>query len=125
MLLTPNLVNEVFIDRFTDPAVIATELITGPIATFSLEQEIVGGFGVAALAAFNAALSIGPGPPFFIPFLPPHVSADCRDLNRFSYGVVDVDAIAGTATVALKDDTGAPVINQVPPAVPCALTFGP
>ena len=126
-----SLVNEVFLDRFTDPRPVAVELITGPIATFTLEREIFefgersGIGGLAAVAGLQAILSLGPGPPFFVPGLPPHVPADCRNLDRVSYGLVEVDAGSGTARVTLKDDAGAPVLDQAPPGGPCAFTFGP
>jgi len=110
-----NLTNEVFIDRFADPTPIAYEAITGPIATFTLQQEIVGGFGAPALVAFNAV--IGP-----LPFGPNGV--DCRELNTASYGLVDVNASAGTATITLKDDTGT-TINDAAGGGPCVKTLGP
>jgi hypothetical protein len=49
----------------------------------------------------------------------------CRHLNVNSYGLVDVDASAGTATITLKDDTGAVVSDQQNPAVLCTKTIGP
>jgi len=126
-----SLVNEVFIDRFADPRPVAVELIAGPIATFTLEHDIFefgersGLGGANAVAALHALLSLGPGPPFFVPGLPPHVAADCRNLDRYSYGLVEVDAASGTARVTLKDDAGLRVLDQAPPGGPCALTFGP
>ena len=111
-----NLINEVFVDRFADPAPIADEFVTGPIATNTFEAEIRAFFGGGPLGdlgvlAFNQILTI--------------VGVDCRDLDANSYGLVDVDASAGTATVTLKDDTGATLVNQTPPAVPCTKTLGP
>lgn len=106
-----NLINEVFIDNFADPEPIADEFITGPIATNTLEVSILAGFGAEGLAAFNQVLTL--------------VGVDCRDLNAYSYGLVEVDAAAGTATVTLKDDSGATLTNTVAPAVPCSRTIGP
>lgn len=126
-----NLMNDVFVDRFTDSTPIAFEAITGPIATFSLEQEILGGFGAGALTAFNIAIGPLPGavfPPFF-PAGPNGV--DCRELNKDSYGMVDVDASAGTATITFKDDSGAVIIDDgaptlgVPSSGPCVKVIGP
>lgn len=106
-----NLINEVFIDNFADSEPIADEFITGPIATNTLERSILALFGPEGLAAFNQILTI--------------VGVDCRDLDAYSYGLVEVDADAGTATVTLKDDTGAILTNTVAPAVPCSRTIGP
>jgi alkaline phosphatase D len=126
-----NLVNEVFIDRFENcpnppgptptcaatnpPTTISYELITGPIATNTMEAEIrafLPAFPDLAVFAFNQVLSIA--------------GLDCRDINRYSYGVVREDAAAGTTSVKLKDDTGAPVTNKVAPTgIPCEKTFGP
>jgi phosphodiesterase/alkaline phosphatase D-like protein len=129
--LHANLVNEVFIDRFENcptppgpnatcatanpPTTIANELITGPIATNTFEKEIrafLPQFADLAVFAFNQVLSIA--------------GLDCRDINRYSYGLVREDAVAGTTNVKLKDDTGAPVTNKVAPiGIPCEKTFGP
>jgi alkaline phosphatase D len=123
-----NLVNEVFIDRFENcptppgpnmecalahpPNTIANELITGPIATFSLEKEIRSGFGSLAVIAFNAILDVA--------------GLDCRDLDEFSYGVINQDSAAGTSRVTLKNSTGQTVKNTAfPSGIPCEKTFGP
>jgi alkaline phosphatase D len=112
-----NLINEVFIDRFTNPRPIAHEFVTGPIARFTFEQEIlefVTDIGLdpdVALSAFHAVLNI--------------VGVDCRHLDAVSYGLVDVDASAGTATITLKDDTGAVLIDQLNSTTPCTKTIGP
>jgi alkaline phosphatase D len=125
------LINEVFIDRFENcpnppgpnstcattnpPTPISYELITGPIATNTFEKEIrafVPAFPDIAVFAFNQVLSIA--------------GLDCRDLDTYSYGVVKEDAAAGTASVKLKDDLGAPVTNKVAPVgIPCEKAFGP
>jgi alkaline phosphatase D len=105
-----NLVNQVFIDRFTDPGTIANELVTGPIGTKTLEREIIDGFGAAALNAFRAVLNVA--------------GLDCANLNEYSYGSVNHDSTAGTVRVDLKDDAGQPVQNTAP-LFPCTKTFGP
>ena len=51
--------------------------------------------------------------------------ARCRNLDTDSYGVVDVDATAGTAKVTLKRSDGQIVADQVDPSVSCARTIGP
>lgn len=104
-------VNEVFKDRFTAPTTIAQEIVTGPTATYTFEQEIIAAFGAARVAQVQAALSLA--------------GVDCRNLNQNSYGVVELDASLGTATITSKDQNGVPVVNQVAPAVPCRKALGP
>ena len=111
-----NLINEVSIDRFSDPAPIADEFVTGPIATNSFEAEVrsfFGGglFGDLAVAIIQQLFTVG--------------GVDCRDLDAYSYGVVEVNALTDTATVTLKDDTGAPLHDQLDPSKVCRKTFGP
>ena len=105
------LVNEVFKDRFTAPATIAQEIVTGPVATYTFEQEIAAALGAARVAQLQAALSLA--------------GVDCRNLNRNSYGVVQVDPLLGTAVITSRDENGLPVVNQVAPAAPCTKTLGP
>ena len=105
------IMNRVFVDRFTDPAPIAYEAITGPIATFTFEFEVLRLGGPSALAALQGILTF--------------LGVDCRNLNVFSYGVVDVDPATGRATITMKDGTGAVVHDQVTPAVACTTTLGP
>jgi hypothetical protein len=133
--LHTNLVNEVFLDAFADPTPIAREVVTGPIAEFTFEEEIrlfanpsrsplLFGFEQALVNGFNLLLD---GVLF----------ADCRNLGGtrplllpsgtgaiFTYAVVDVNAGAGTATVTLKDANGAPVVNLGGVGTR-ALTLGP
>ncbi len=71
-----------------------------------------GALGELGVLAFNQILDI--------------VGVNCRDLNVDSYGMVKVDATAGTATITLKDDTGNPVLDKGPFATgPCIKTIGP
>jgi len=126
------IMNQVFRDRFencptlsqtcgftTPPDTIGYEVITGPIATGTLAQEIVATFGGGALGAqrleqFNQALDLA--------------GVDCRDLNRFSYGVGSVNATAGTAAVSSKDSNGAVITDKRPgpdSTGTCTKTFGP
>ena len=79
-------------DRFTDATPIATEIVTGPIATFTFQEEVesfaaaMGLPPAVAVAAFNQILSL--------------VGVECRDLNR-DYGRVEVSATDGTATITV------------------------
>jgi hypothetical protein len=51
---------------------------------------------------------------------------DCRNLDKFSYGLVDAAPAAATPTIAFKDDTGAPIANQGPTGGPvCAYPAAP
>src|SRR3972149_566538 len=53
------------------------------------------------------------------------VGVDCRHLDAYSYGLVEVNALTDTATVTLKDDTGAPLHDQLDRRKVCRKTFGP
>ncbi len=101
-----NIINEVFVDRFTDPEPIAQELVTGPIATFTLEDEILAGYGPDLLLAFHGILNL--------------VGVDCRNLDTFSYGKVDVEGGAGTANIELKGADGATLHDDLDPSVACS-----
>jgi len=114
------IVNEVFRDRFENgfpapPTTIAQEVVTGPIAFYTFQQLIINLFGPVLgpvrVAQLQGALSLA--------------GVDCRNLNQNSYGLVEIDAALGTATVTSKDQNGAPVVNQVPPTPTCTKTFGP
>ena len=105
-----NLINDVFIDRFAAPAPVAYEFVTGPIGHPTLGHDIFAAQGDAGLAGFHALLNLA--------------GVDCRHLDVLSYGSVDVDATTETATIMLKDDTGAIVQDQVT-SVPCQKTIGP
>ena len=105
-----NFTNEVVVDTFTDPYPIAREFVTGPIATFTLEQDILAFGGALALAGFNALLSLA--------------GVDCRNLNEYSYALVEVDATAGTARVAFKDASGSAVLDTFT-GLPCGGVVGP
>jgi phosphodiesterase/alkaline phosphatase D-like protein len=104
------LVNQVFVDRFGDPAPIAQEFVTGPIATNTMEKQILAQYPTM-LGAFHAVLNIS--------------GVDCRHLNKYSYGLVEVDAATGAASIQIKDDTGAVVVDQLNPSIQCTWTSGP
>lgn len=111
-----NFMNEVAIDRFRDPAPIAEEFVTGPIATNSFEDEIRelfggGSLGDLAVAAVQQLLNVA--------------GVDCRYLDAYSYGLVDVDAATHTATISLKDESGVVLLDQLDGVTPCQKTLGP
>jgi alkaline phosphatase D len=116
-----NLFNEVFIDRFTDPEPVAYEAVVGPIATFTFEQEIrrtvrdfeldeVGVDPDTVVDLFHGMLDL--------------VGVDCRHLNTFAYGLVEVSADGGAATITAKDDKGAVVTDQQQSARACTKILG-
>jgi phosphodiesterase/alkaline phosphatase D-like protein len=116
-----NLISNVAIDRFVAPAPISQEFVTGPIATFTFQEEIASfaaGLGLPpaqVIGAFHQVLNI--------------VGVLCRNIDRDAYGLVEVDASAGTATLSFKDENGALVTNSNPLAPgdvhACTTTLGP
>jgi hypothetical protein len=104
-------INQICIDRFLAPEPVAEEVVTGPIATTTLQTSILASAGPAGLLGFNALLDL--------------VGVHCRHLAAYSYGVVDVEASAGTATITLKDEQGNVLTDQQDPAVLCTKTLGP
>jgi phosphodiesterase/alkaline phosphatase D-like protein len=104
-----NLINEVFLDWFTAPGPLAWEFVTGPIAAPTLEDIIV---------AFGGQEELG-----MIQELLDQVGAECRHLDIYSYGSVEVDAAAGTAAITLKDQDGQPIEDEIHPGVMCAITL--
>jgi 3-phytase/alkaline phosphatase D len=108
--------NQVFPSRFNssggvgDLTTIANEMVTGPIATNTFQQEVISFAGTTGLFAFNQVLNL--------------VLIDCRNLDKNSYAVVNANA-GGNATITSKDDTGAPVVSQTNLSVQCSGTYGP
>lgn len=107
--LHQNRMNEVFIDRFTDPSAIAYEFMTGPIATVTFQNIILNQFGPQGILAYNAILNI--------------LGMDCRHLNVNSYGSVNVDPNPEIATVSLKDENGNIIHDQLNPSNLCSKRF--
>jgi len=103
--------NQVSIDTFTDNTPIANETITGPIATNTFQQEVIQVAGPLGLFVFNTTLNL--------------VGIDCRHLDKYSYGNVDVNAAADTATVSSRDQNGAVIQDQNVPGNFCSQTYGP
>ena len=101
MLTTDNhgtLQNQVSIDRFADNTPIANETITGPIATNTFQQEVIQGGRPARAVRVQPTLNLA--------------SIDCRHLDKYSYGHVDVSAAGDTATVSSRDSNGAVIQDQ-------------
>jgi len=104
-----NVMNDVFIDRFTNPAPIAYEVMTGPIASVTWQNLLLAAVGPGGVAAQQAIHGI--------------LGAQCRHLDAYSYGVVEIDAVTGTATISVKDATGNVLHDQVTPATACTKTL--
>ena len=81
----------------------------GPPET-SFQVEVLQFGGTFALTGVNFLMTL--------------TGTDCRDLNTYSYGSVDVNATADTATVSSKDSAGFPIINAVGEN-DCTTTVGP
>jgi alkaline phosphatase D len=106
-----NVINDVFIDAFTDPTPIGTEFVTGPIARGTFGQNVIAVGGPQGLA--------------FLQFLyATFAGVDCQALDADAYGLVEIDAVAGTATVSMKD-AGGNVLADDLSALPCSRTIGP
>jgi alkaline phosphatase D len=102
--------NQVFMDRFSDFGTIANEMVTGPIATTTYQNEVIGVAGTTGLFAVNSTFDL--------------LTIDCRNLNQNSYALVDT-AAGGTTTITSKTDTGVPVSSQQNLSLKCAGTYGP
>ena len=90
-----NLMNEVFIDCFTDPTPIGYEIITGPIGAETDKSRILRTFGPAGPLFVQAREN-----------LLTLAGADCRNLDSLSYGSVSFSKVAGVTKITLKDEKG-------------------
>jgi phosphodiesterase/alkaline phosphatase D-like protein len=105
-----NLANQVYIDFFSDPQPVAEEFVTGPIATTTLEEAILTLPVTGALEAVNDLFDF--------------IGMDCRDLDAYSYGLVEINAESGLATISLRDESGAVLVDSSNPLVRCIRTLG-
>jgi len=103
--------NQVSIDTFADNDPIANETIVGPIATNTFQAEVINVAGPLGLFVFNQVLNL--------------VGIECRHLDKFSYGHIDVSSAGGTATVSSRDSTGAVIQDQNVPGTFCSQVYGP
>jgi alkaline phosphatase D len=86
-----NIFGPVRMDAFTDADPIAYEAIAGPIATTTLQRDIVDVIGEGAAGVLGA---------FFTGLL----QVDCAELNSYAYALVEVDAMS--MTIRAKDEAG-------------------
>lgn len=122
-----NLIHQVFVDRLTEPQSAGTEFVTGPVAFLTDQGIVLNFFGLspdtdcslAANAALAGCRAVAAGQAILS-----FSGVSCRHLNRYSYGVVDVDA-GGTAVVTLKDQWGQIIHDQLNPAIACSRGVGP
>jgi hypothetical protein len=108
-----NLMNEVFIDLFTDPTAISYEVVTGPIGAETDKARIL--------------RLLGPAGPFFVQAreqLLTTVGADCRNIDSYSYGSASFSRFSGTVTITLKDQNGNTIHDDVNPSLECKKSFG-
>jgi len=106
-----NLINQVFVDAFDDPRPLAWEFVAGPIATTTLGETIRDLLGQSGLDAAHDMLDA--------------VGMECRHLDAYSYGLVEVETASDEVTVSLKDETGAVLLDQIHPDVGCQVTLRP
>ena len=123
-----NLIHDVFVDRLTESAPVGTEFVTGPIAHLTDQATVLDFFalppdtnctlpenavkaGCQAVAAEQAILSFA--------------GAHCRHLNKYSYGLVEINATTGMLEILLKDDQGKVILDQLDQTTPCTRVVGP
>ncbi|MGB3717260.1 MAG: alkaline phosphatase D family protein, partial [Candidatus Promineifilaceae bacterium] len=105
-----NLANQVYVDFFSDPQPVAEEFVTGPIATSTLEDAILSLPINGALEAVNDLFDF--------------IGMDCRELDAYSYGLVEINAGSGLATISLRDESGAILVDSSDPQISCVRTLG-
>lgn len=103
-----SLMNEVFLDRFTDPAPVAYEAVTGPIAAATLGSRLQRSGGPELVEQFHRGLDL--------------VGMDCRRLDAYAYGLVTVSAAGPRATIRLQDETGTLLRDDRNPIRTCVFT---
>ena len=108
-----NLMNEVFVDLFTDPTPISYEVVTGPIGAETDKARIL--------------RLLGPAGPFFVQArekLLTTVGADCRNIDSYSYGSASFSRFSEIVTITLKDQNGNTIHDDVNPNIECKKSFG-
>ena len=98
MLASPNVISDVRVDLASPP--VAVEAITGPIANVTLGEDIAAAQGEEVIPVYEQLLK-------------QIARVDCVELDAYSYGLVEVEPEAGTATITLKDEDGAELCRTV------------
>jgi len=110
-----NLMNEVFIDQFTASTPIAYEFVTGPVGALTEEKNL------KALSTYYHHDFLA-DKKFALTKV---VNADCGNLDKFSYGTVDITP-NGLLKITLKEENKVPIADELHPGgSPCAKTFHP
>jgi len=110
-----NLMNDVYIDLFTDPKPISYEVVTGPIGAETDQARIL--------------RTSGPLGPSFVE-LRKHLfddagGAECHNIDSYSYGSASFSRFSGTVTITLKDQNGNTIHDELNPSKECTKSFGP
>jgi alkaline phosphatase D len=90
-----NIIADAEVGKFYEPGPVAKEIIVGPIARFTIYEELLEIFE-GDVAAVEAAIGLLVG----------LADPDCYALNTPGYGLVELDSATKTVTVTLKDDAG-------------------
>jgi alkaline phosphatase D len=101
--------NEVFKDRFTAPATVAQEFVTGSINADTLQTEIVSAFGPLALAAFQAIMNVD--------------AVNCRHLNQPSWGEVTYNSTTDQAKIDSRVESGTAYVQDQFSSANCTRTL--
>lgn len=113
--LHANIIGDVRVNTFLDPAPIVKEAIAGPVAQNTVFQGLI-----ALLGSEAAALQ-------FTGLVSSLTNPDCLQLDAFGYGLVEVDSASKDLTITLKGDDGAVLNDQlaalVGVEVPCTITL--
>ena len=99
------LINDVRLTTYTPPFEPSgmKEVVAGPIATTTFARAIAAVAGPSMIPAFAAFLQAP---------LPQGLGLSCAVLDRFTYAIVEVSSVAGTATITPQDAAGRPVCRN-------------
>lgn len=109
-----NLMNDVFVDLFTDPTPISYEVVTGPIGAETDKARIL--------------RTGGPLGPSFVGLreqLFDNAGAECHNIDSYSYGSASFNRMSETVTITLKDQNGNTIHDELNPSKECKKAFGP
>ncbi len=113
--LHANIIGDVRVNAFVDPAPIVKEAIAGPVAQNTVFQGLVMLLGSEAAALQLAGL------------VSSLTNPDCLQLDAFGYGLVEVDSQTKGLTITLKGDDGEVLNDQLAELVgvdvPCTTTL--
>lgn len=108
--LHAQLANDVFIDKFDGSAPVAAEFVTGPIGAPTFQESVLNAFGGPGLFALFALFR-------------DVAEVRCLHLDARGYGLARI-APAGEASIALHDEMGGVVMDQLDRSRACAFDLG-